>query len=121
MASFQERRQTIRIATRGDLTVECESPGPSLSLTDVGTGGFSAQSLGMMPLGAVGSYRFTTPDQAWSAVFLAKTVYCRPEMKNGRMTGTFVSGFSFVEEQPPAVQRDLRIMIDIATRALVRS
>jgi hypothetical protein len=74
-----------------------------------------------MPLGAVGSYRFTTPDQAWSAVFLAKTVYCRPEMKNGRPTGTFVSGFSFVEEQAPAVQRDLRIMIDIATRAMVRS
>jgi hypothetical protein len=118
MPSFDERRQTVRIATNGHLNVERDTPGPALRLVDVGPGGFSAQSAGMMPLGVVASYRFTTPDRTWSAVFLAKTVYCRPEMRNDQATGTFVSGFSFFDEQPPAVQRDLRVMVELATRLI---
>jgi hypothetical protein len=115
MASSQERRHTIRIATNGRLQVESERPGPSLRLVDVGTGGFGAQSTAVMPLGVVNSYRFTTPDGAWSATLQAKTVYCRAEARDGRPTGEFTIGFSFVSDQRPGLQQQLMAMIDRAT------
>jgi hypothetical protein len=115
MASFQERRLTIRIATNGQLNVQSENPGPSLRLMDVGPGGFGAHAEGMVPLGTVADYRFTTPDRTWSAVFRARTVYCRAETRDGRPTGTFVTGFTFVSEQPPGIQQQVMAMIDLVT------
>ena len=115
MASSQERRQTIRIATNGQLHVESERPGPTLRLVDVGTGGFGAQSSAVIPLGAVNSYRFTTPDRAWSAILQAKTVYCRAETRDGRQTGEFTVGFSFVSDQPPGFRQQLTSLIDRAS------
>ncbi len=121
MASFQERRQTIRVGTNGELNVECERRGPALTLVDVGSGGFGARSSVAIPIGGVASYRFTTPDRNWSATFRAKAVYCRPEILDGKATGHFIAGFSFVTEQPPAVRQQIMSMIDIATKFLTFS
>lgn len=121
MASYNERRQTIRVGTSGELSVECERRGPALTLVDVGSGGFGARLAAAIPIGAVASYRFTTPDRKWSATFRAKAVYCRPEIVDGKATGCFVAGFSFVTDQPPQVRRQIMAMIDIVTKFLTFS
>jgi hypothetical protein len=115
MASFHERRRTIRVATNGQLHVESEQKGPPLHLIDVGAGGFSAQAFSALPIGSVHSYRFTTPDRTWSAIFSARTVYCRPEAADGRPTGRYVAGFCFVRTEPPAMQERLMSMLDVVT------
>jgi hypothetical protein len=121
MASYQERRHTIRVGTNGQLDVECERRGPALTLVDVGSGGFGARLSAAIPIGAVASYRFTTPDRRWTATFRAKAAYCRPEILDGKSTGYFVAGFSFVTEQPPAMRQQIMAMIDIVTKFLTFS
>lgn len=114
MAPFSERRRTVRIAASGGLNVESVTPGPSLRLLDVGMGGFCARSMTAMPLGVVASYRFVTPDRKWSAVFRAKPVHALPEVLDGRPTGKFINGFSFVYVESAAVQQQLGAMMDRA-------
>jgi hypothetical protein len=121
MALFHERRGTIRLAANGQLNVECEQEGPPLRLIDVGAGGFSAQAISALPIGAVQIYRFTTPNRAWSALFKARAVYCRPESVDGRPTGRYVAGFCFVRTDPPAVQEQLMSMLDLMTGPLAFS
>jgi hypothetical protein len=114
MARSSERRRTIRIATSGGLNVESVTPGPALRLLDVGMGGFGARSMTAMLLGAVASYRFVTPDRKWSAVLRAKPVHSLPEMLDGRPTGKFINGFSFVYVESAAVQQQLCELMDRA-------
>jgi hypothetical protein len=114
MPAHSERRQTVRIATNGNMTVECLSPGPSLWLTDVGMGGFCAQSAAPISVDTIASYRFATADRKWTAIFRAKTVHCRPESRDGKPTNSFINGFCFVNVESAAVQGQLCALLDHA-------
>jgi len=114
MPSYSERRQTVRISTNGNMTVECLSPGPSLRLVDVGMGGFCARSVSQIPVNTIASYRFATADRKWTAIFRAKTVHCRPESQDGKPTKTFINGFCFVNVESAAVQSQLCALLDHA-------
>jgi len=114
MPSFNERRQTVRIATNGNMTVECLSPGPSLWLVDVGMGGFCARTASSIPVDTIASYRFATADRKWTAIFRAKVVHCRPETRDGKPTNTYLGGFCFVNAESNAVQTQLLALLDHA-------
>jgi hypothetical protein len=114
MPAYSERRQTVRIATNGNMTVECLSPGPSLWLEDVGMGGFCARSGSQIPVDTIASYRFATADRKWTAIFRAKTVHCRPESRDGKSTNSFINGFCFVNVESAAVQSQLCALLDQA-------
>lgn len=114
MPTFSERRQTVRIATNGNMTVECLSPGPSLWLVDVGMGGFCARSAASIPVDTIASFRFSTADRKWTAIFRAKTVHCRPESRDGMPANTFINGFCFVNVESAAVQGQLFALLDQA-------
>ena len=114
MGSFSERRQTIRIAVHGNLNVESVSAGQSLTLVDVGMGGFCIRTRAALPLDLVASYRFVTPDRRWSAIFRARAVHCKPEMENGKPTRNYLNGLTFVNVESPALQRQLLAMMDHA-------
>jgi hypothetical protein len=116
MGPESERLQSVRIATNGSLTVESEHAAQELRLLDVGIGGFRVQSSMLMPVNAIRTYRFSTPDRLWSAVFRARTVYCNPDVQEGRPTGQFVSGFCFVlDDQPPSVRQQIASMVKLVT------
>jgi hypothetical protein len=114
MPSFSERRGTVRIATGGNMTVECLSPGPSLWLVDVGMGGFCARAAAPIPVDTIASYRFATADRKWTAIFRAKVVHCRPEVRDGKPAASFVGGFCFVNVESAAVQTQLGVLLDQA-------
>jgi hypothetical protein len=114
MASFKERRRTVRIAVNGNLAVENVPAGPSLRLVDVGIGGFCVQSPAPLPLDVVSTYRFSTPDKKWSAVFRARTAYCKAMPAEGKTALQYVTGLSFVNIEPEATQRQLMAMMDHA-------
>ena len=114
MPSFSERRQTVRISTNGNMTVECLSPGPSLWLVDVGMGGFCARSAAAIPVETIASYRFATADRKWTAIFRAKVVHSRPETRDGSPTNSYVNGFCFVNVESAAVQSQLFALLDHA-------
>jgi hypothetical protein len=117
MAPDSERRQTIRIAVNGNLTVENVTGGPSLRLVDVGTGGFCVRSLAALPVDLVANYRFQSPDGRWSAIFRAQVVHSKllpPEPKDGRPVPHYVSGLTFVNGESASVQRELMTLMDRA-------
>ncbi len=114
MASFSERRQTVRVAVSGSLNVESMSMGQPLRLVEVGAGGFSARSPVPVPLDVVASYRFTTPGRHWSAIFDAKAIYNKPETDDGSAIPQYLIGFIFTYTESPTVQRLLLAMMDHA-------
>jgi hypothetical protein len=117
MAPDSERRQTIRIAVNGNLTVESVTGGQSLRLVDVGMGGFCVRSLAALPVDFVTNYRFQSPDGRWSAIFRAKVAHSKvlpPEPKEGKPVQYYVSGLTFVNTESPSVQRELMTLLDRA-------
>lgn len=115
MAGFSERRHTIRIAVNGNMNVESVPTGQALLLIDVGIGGFCVETAAAVPPDSVTNYRFITPDKRWSAMFRARTVYSKPVPSDDPVVRKFVSGFSFVNAESPAVQRELMALMDHAT------
>ena len=115
MAGFSERRHTIRIAVHGNMNVECVPAGQALRLIDVGIGGFCVESAAALPSDSITNYRFVTPDKKWSAMFRARTVYSKPAPSEDPAVRTYVSGFSFVNTESQAVQRELMALMDHAT------
>jgi hypothetical protein len=117
MVPDSERRQTIRIVVNGNLNVESVTGGQSLRLVDVGMGGFCVRSLAALPVDAVASYRFQTPDKKWSAIFRARVVHSKvlpPEANDSKQVRHYVSGISFVNTESPSVQRELMTLMDRA-------
>jgi len=114
MPAHTERRQTIRINVNGTLSVEGLSAGQALHLVDIGTGGFSVRSPAAIAVNATAAYRFSAPDKKWSAIFGARAVYCRLLAPDGQ-TPHYLTGLVFVNTEAPDMQRQLMLMIDLAT------
>ena len=114
MASFSERRETIRIAVSGNLNVESVAAGQSLRLVDVGTGGFCVRSLAALPIDGVASYRFVTPDKKWSAILRARTVHSKLLPADGKAVQHYLTGLKFLNTDSSAVQREIMLMMDHA-------
>jgi len=115
MALFSERRQTIRITVNGNMNVESVPAGQLLKLVDVGIGGFCAQAVTALPPKTETSYRFHTPDRKWTAILRARAVHSKQIPAGEPSAGEFLIGFSFVNTDSPAVQRELMALIDHAT------
>ncbi len=114
MASFNERRQTVRIAVHGNLNVEDVQGGDALELIDVGTGGFAVASRAPLPIDAVGSYRFATTDKKWNALFRARAVHSKVLPSDGKTPPRYLTGFMFVSREAAAVQREILALLDHA-------
>jgi hypothetical protein len=114
MTSQRERRRTIRIRVDGRLTVHNETSGQPLVLIDLGMGGFSAATRAQLPLNAVSTFRFSTPDQRWSARLAARSVYSK-QHRSEEGAVEFHTGFSFEREGSADVQRHVMAMMDHAT------
>jgi hypothetical protein len=118
MAAFLERRQTIRVAVHGMLTVESATPGPALRLIDVGAGGFSVHSRVALPLDMATSYRFATADGKWSAFFEARAVYCKLLPAEGNAPPEYAAGLNFVGVESPSTRRELATMMEHVTSSV---
>jgi PilZ domain-containing protein len=116
MPAFAERRQTIRIAVRGRVTVETATPGPALQLVDVGTGGFAVRSGAPIPIGFVSSYRFATPDRRWAAFLDASAVHCKM-VSISSTAPEYVVGLEFVNVEATPAHRELMALMDRAMAA----
>jgi hypothetical protein len=114
MASFNDRRQAVRIAVHGNLIVEDVNGGEPLDLVDVGTGGFAVSSREPLPIDAIGSYRFATSDKKWNALFRARAVYGKVLATDGSTPARYVTGFMFVSREASAVQREIMALLDHA-------
>jgi hypothetical protein len=114
MASFNERRQTVRIAVHGNLIVEDVNGGDPLDLIDVGTGGFAVSSRSPLPIDSIGSYRFATSDRKWNALFRARAVHGKVLPAEGQTPARYVTGFMFVSREASAVQREILALLDHA-------
>lgn len=114
MASPNERRQTMRVEVNGNLNIETVSAGQSLRLADVGMGGFAVRSMAPLPIDAVTSYRFTTPDGKWAAVLRARTLHCSLIPASATAAQHYLSGLAFVNTGAAAVNRQLIAMMDYA-------
>jgi c-di-GMP-binding flagellar brake protein YcgR len=117
MPAFAERRQTIRIAVRGKVTVETATPGPALQLIDVATGGFAVRSAAPLPIGIVTSYRFATADRKWSAFLDASVVHCKL-VSIGPSTPEYLTGLAFVNVDASYAHRELMTLMNHATSTL---
>ena len=113
MTSQRERRRTIRIRVDGRLTVFNETSKQTLDLIDLGMGGFSVRSRMQMPLNAVSTFLFTTPDKRWSARLVARSVHCKLHHRDD--APEFHTGVSFEREDAADVQRQVMAMMDHAT------
>ena len=118
MAPYSERRQTIRITVHGNLHVESTSPGQSLRLIDVGTGGFAARSPAPVPVDLVANYRFRTTDRKWSAIFRARALHVKLLPADGLSPPEYQTGFMFLNIDTPAVLRELMTMMDQAMNSV---
>jgi len=114
MASFNERRQAVRIAVHGNLTVEDVQGGEPLELIDVGTGGFAVASRSPLPIDAIGSYRFATTDKKWNALFRARALHGKVLPAEGQTPQRYLTGFMFVSREAAAVQREIMALLDHA-------
>ena len=114
MTSQRERRQTIRVKVDGKLAIYNETSGQTLDLIDLGMGGFSVRSRTQVPLNAVSTFRFSTPDKRWSAKLPARSVYCKMRHIEGEAP-EFHTGFSFEKPDSADVQRQVMSMMDHAT------
>jgi hypothetical protein len=115
MASFSERRKTVRIAIQGNLTVENLAGGEPLELVDVGTGGFAVTTHSPLPLDTVGNYRFSTADKKWTALFRARALHSKFLPEEGKTPPRFMTGFMFANMEAAAVQREIMALMDHAT------
>ena len=113
MTSQRERRKTVRIRVDGRLAVYNETSKQTLDLVDLGMGGFSVSSRAQMPLNAVSTFVFTTPDRRWTARLVARSVYCK--LHHGEGAPVFHTGFAFEREEAADVQRQVMAMMDHAT------
>jgi hypothetical protein len=115
MASQNERRQAVRIAVHGNLTVEdVQGGGEALELIDVGTGGFAVASQAPLPIDAIGSYRFATTDKKWNALFRARALHGKVLPAEGQTPRRYLTGFMFVSREATAVQREIMALLDHA-------
>ena len=114
MASYSERRRSVRIAINGNLNVEYADGGQPLRLVDVGMGGFCVRALAPLAIDALGSYRFTTPDRKWAATFSARIIHCSGLAPEGKAPQQYLIGMTFVNTEPAAVQRELMALMDYA-------
>ena len=114
MTDHTERRRTIRIEVNGTLKVETASPGPALRLVDVGMGGFSVRTPSAIALNVVTMYRFSTPNEKWSAELSARAVHSKVLRPQGGPL-EYLTGFAFVKSEAPETQRRLMEMMDHAT------
>jgi len=114
MASHSERRRAVRIAINGNLNVESTTGGQPLRLVDVGMGGFSVRALAPIPIDALDSYRFATPDKKWSVIFNARTIHCNVVAPDGKTPQQYVIGLKFVDTEASAAQRELMALMDYA-------
>jgi c-di-GMP-binding flagellar brake protein YcgR len=114
MPAFAERRQTIRVAVRGNVSVETATPGPALRLVDVGAGGFAVRSGTPLPLGITASYRFASTDRTWSAFLDARAVHCKM-VAIGPGTPEYATGLTFVNVDGSYAHRELMALMDHAT------
>jgi hypothetical protein len=81
-------------------------------LRDLSHGGFGLESTISIPAGSEHQFRFTAEDGA-SFVITAVSTHC-----DEVSTGSFVTGFQFVEGSSPAGADPVRDLIDKINRAL---
>jgi hypothetical protein len=89
-----------------------------LALGDLGPGGFSVQSMTVLPSGAVLRFRFSAPDGSWTTLLTAQSVYSRPDEDLPPSDSGFVTGFRFLNTDTPRTAASVNALIDRATAVI---
>ena len=103
-AERPERRSAPRARVRNGVKVEIVGRGCTITLTNVGPGGFaiaSDENLASVPRR---QFRFSAPNEPWSLVLSAQMAFCllRPRSKSLGL-GQYVTGFTFSDSAAPEV------------------
>ncbi len=107
--SVTDRRSTPRLEVLGRLHGHLVSLDVSITVGNLGLGGFSAESVMPFPLGARHQFRFTT-DRGVGIDIQAVVVHRRPGYSVDGLT-FFVTGFSFVHDPMHDTARDIRALM----------
>jgi hypothetical protein len=108
---FVERRRTPRLEVLPDQIHGQVSAAP-ITIRDIGFGGFSGVTSTPFRPGAVHDFRLTTEDGP-SAVVRARAIYCRAQA-----SGSYVTGFEFVADQPHITWPTIDDIMDRLTAVL---
>jgi hypothetical protein len=114
--SGRERRTTPRYDVLGQLNVHVVSQPMSVTVREMGAGGFSIETTEPIAVGAVHRFQFYFHDEASSVAASAKCVHSM------RMTGKsrlpiYLSGFAFEPGDGPSASRMATLLNDIAEMA----
>ena len=117
-AGRPERRSAPRVRVRNGVKVEIVGRGCSITLTNVGPGGFaiaSDENLASVPRR---QFRFSASNEPWSLVLNAQMAFCllRPRSKSLGL-GQYVTGFTFSDSAEAGVQERIGEMLGRVTEA----
>lgn len=116
--SSAERRTGRRWTVGDGVKVEIVGRGRTLTLTNVGAGGFSVASEQHLATITRPEFRFSVPAKNWSTVLSAQMAYCLMQpRRNGALQGQYVTGFTFCDSADPDVQRRIQEFLDAVTPA----
>jgi len=89
-----------------------------MTLDNLGSGGFSAQTSTDASLGSVMRFRFSTPDGVWSTLLTAQALHSRPNGDGSAAGSRFLVGFKFLNAESPRVAASINALIDRATAVI---
>jgi hypothetical protein len=113
-----ERRKAIRFRPAVPIVVQSMDTQVVLTLANLGPGGFSAQSMNVLPSGAVMRFRFSAPDGSWTTLLTAQSVYSRQDPELAPPDSGFLTGFRFLNTDTPRTAASVNALIDRATAVI---
>lgn len=84
-----------------------------MNVRDIGTGGFSIETMEPLEPGIEHRIRFVSRDD-WSTVLPAKVSNCRPSCADDG-SPLFVAGCAFLSDDKPETRRTVQILIEKVT------
>src|SRR4051812_40667426 len=103
--SQDERRRVSRIPVGDSLMAELVGVRKSITLVNVGPGGFAVATDEWLPSTPRPEVRFTTADKRWTAVFEARMSFALLQpRKSGPYKGRYITGFAFRDARQPQVR-----------------
>jgi hypothetical protein len=111
--SGRERRTTRRYDVLGQLNVHVVSQPMSVTVRELGSGGFSIETTEPIPVGAVHRYQFYLHDEASAVAASARCVHTMRMALQSKLP-IYLSGFAFESGDGPSASRMAVLLNEIA-------
>jgi hypothetical protein len=106
-----ERRKAPRLPVGRHVTAELESSAQPVTVRDISLGGFLLESNEPFEVQALHQFRIATSD-GWKTLITARSVHSR---RSTTETGTYYTGFAFVDPVGTEAERRIHQLIDKVT------